>query len=599
MELPLKRSETSSEIYLDYAGMVPVVKHVVSAVADVLSSQSFGNPHSGGHSSQRAQSILSQGRACILDFFGASPLEYYVVFTAGATAAVKLVGETFPWSSQSVFAYTLENHTSVVGLRALAAAAGASTRVVDLDCSSFPLQLSPAPHSMNLFAFPGECNFSGDLYSLELCQDVHAGLLGAGKWFVLVDAAKLAAGSPISLARPEHRPDFLTISFYKMFGYPTGIGALLVHRRAAEVMRRNTTDARSRHYFGGGTVEALSATSMFVSMRHQLAASLEDGSSNIHGILAVIHGLRFLSQVGMPSVARHNSHLRVKLVSALADMKYDQRRDFAIIHDAQHAQRMHKWAVGCGAIVSFTLLKADGSCIGYTEVDTALRLANIQVRTGALCNIGAAQRYLGLTDDGIRSHLQLGHACWDGMDVIDGQPTGVVRVSFGIFTTDSDIETLVQVLRQTFFIPHANAVAQARAGLNNAAETTPPRDAYVIKELCIYPVKSCAGQSVQGPWPLGPSGLAYDRSPASLRVLSAVPQSCRSLQVLRRHRRERRHRSNEARAEAGYSERLRRPCRRCRAAVLRGLPARCHGHPSPPRRRPASRRSSVFGGKYP
>jgi molybdenum cofactor sulfurtransferase len=235
--------------------------------------------------------------------------------------------------------------------------------------------------------------------------------------------------------------------------------------------------------------------------------------------LAVVHGLRFLSAVGMPSIARRNSHLRAKLVAALAGMKYDDHRDFAIIHDAQHAQRRHKWAVGCGAIVSFTLLKADGSCIGYTEVDTALRLANIQVRTGALCNIGAAQRYLGLTDDSIRSHLQLGHACWDGMDVIDGQPTGVVRVSFGIFTTDSDIDTLVQVLRQTFFIPHATAVSQAREGLGIATETTPSRDAYVVKELCIYPVKSCAGQSVLGPWPVSPSGLAYDRCPPSTRAM--------------------------------------------------------------------------------
>ena len=126
LELPLKKSAASSEIYLDYAGMAPVVQEVVAALSHVLASQPLGNPHSGGHSSHRAQSILSQGRACILDFFGASPLEYYVVFTAGATASVKLVGEAFQWTSKSVFAYTLENHTSVVGLRNLAVGAGAT-----------------------------------------------------------------------------------------------------------------------------------------------------------------------------------------------------------------------------------------------------------------------------------------------------------------------------------------------------------------------------------------------------------------------------------------------------------------------------------------
>jgi molybdenum cofactor sulfurtransferase len=524
MELPLKRSDTGSEIYLDYAGMVPAVKDIVSAVADALSSHSLGNPHSGGHSSQRAQSILSQGRACILDFFGASPLHYHVVFTAGATAATKLVGETFRWSSQSVFAHTLENHTSVLGLRSLALAAGASARVVDLDSLEFPVQLSSAADSVNLFAFPGECNFSGDLYSLNLCRDVQTGLLGPGKWYVLVDAAKLASGCPVNLHTPEASPDFLAVSFYKMFGYPTGIGALLVHRRAADVLRRNMTDSQHRHYFGGGTVEALSATSLFVSMRPQLAASLEDGTSNIHGVLAVVHGIQFLSKIGMASISRHNANLRAKLLSALAGMRYGQRGDFVIIHDAQHARRRHKWMGGCGGIVSFTLLKADGSCIGYTEVDTALRLANIQVRTGALCNVGAAQRYLGLTDHAIRSHLELGHACWDGMDVINGQPTGVVRVSFGIFTTESDIEKLVQVLRDSFFIPHSRPFAQSlhAAHADNLLEPNPSRDAFAIKEICIYPVKSCSGQSIRGPWRVARSGLAYDRWPRVVREICCV-----------------------------------------------------------------------------
>jgi len=37
-----------------------------------------------------------------------------------------------------------------------------------------------------------------------------------------------------------------------MFGYPTGLGALLVHKTAMEVLRR-------KKYFGGGTVEVVLA----------------------------------------------------------------------------------------------------------------------------------------------------------------------------------------------------------------------------------------------------------------------------------------------------------------------------------------------------
>ena len=45
----------------------------------------------------------------------------------------------------------------------------------------------------------------------------------AGRWHVLLDAAKLAATSVLDLS--VHRPDFVAVSFYKMFGYPTGLGA--------------------------------------------------------------------------------------------------------------------------------------------------------------------------------------------------------------------------------------------------------------------------------------------------------------------------------------------------------------------------------------
>ena len=135
------------------------------------------------------------------------------------------------------------------------------------------------------------------------------------------------------------------------------------------------------------------------------------------------------------------------------------------------------------------------------------------MRTGALCNIGAAQRYLGLTDHDIRRHLEAGHACWDGMDVIDGQPTGVVRVSFGMFTTESDIEKLVYVLRDSFFIPNLRPLMPTATVSEdeNAAGTVSAREVYTIKEIRIYPVKSCSGQSICGPWPVGRSGLAFDR----------------------------------------------------------------------------------------
>ena len=40
--------------------------------------------------------------------------------------------------------------------------------------------------------------------------------------YVLLDAAKFAATDVLNLSK--WKPDFVSVSFYKIFGYPTGIG---------------------------------------------------------------------------------------------------------------------------------------------------------------------------------------------------------------------------------------------------------------------------------------------------------------------------------------------------------------------------------------
>jgi len=63
----------------------------------------------------------------------------------------------------------------------------------------------------------------------------------------LLDAAALAPTSSISL---EETPvDAMAISFYKMFGYPTGIGALVIKKSFLEKLQRP--------WFAGGNVDVV------------------------------------------------------------------------------------------------------------------------------------------------------------------------------------------------------------------------------------------------------------------------------------------------------------------------------------------------------
>jgi molybdenum cofactor sulfurtransferase len=74
-----------------------------------------------------------------------------------------------------------------------------------------------------LFAYPAQSNFSGYRYPLDWIDKVQSGCLDpAQQWYVLLDAAAFVSTTPLNL--DVYNPDFVTLSFYKMFGFPTGLG---------------------------------------------------------------------------------------------------------------------------------------------------------------------------------------------------------------------------------------------------------------------------------------------------------------------------------------------------------------------------------------
>ena len=109
------------------------------------------------------------------------------------------------------------------------------------------------------------------------------------------------------------------------------------------------------------------------------------------------------------------------------------------------------------------------------------------MRSGCFCNPGACETYLHITPDRVRAHLALGKVCGDERDLINGQFTGALRASFGYMSTMDDSDALVGVL-QKYFVQSAPAPEPPSAA--GAAATG------VLKEIWLYPVKSCSGMQV-------------------------------------------------------------------------------------------------------
>ena len=233
------RLDALGETYLDYTGGGLYAESQLHAHRELLAGGLFGNPHSSSPASRSSTELADAARRAILAFVNASPDEYTVVFTANASAALKLVGEAFPFAPGSRYLMTTDNHNSVNGIRLFAEARGAEVtylplRVPDLrqDADEVLAALDRAPAGRrHLFAYPAQSNYSGVRHPLDWVA--HAQARG---WDVLLDAAAFLPTNRLDLSRV--RPDFVTVSWYKVFGYPTGLGSLIVRREALARLRR-------------------------------------------------------------------------------------------------------------------------------------------------------------------------------------------------------------------------------------------------------------------------------------------------------------------------------------------------------------------------
>ena len=103
----------------------------------------------------------------------------------------------------------------------------------------------------SLFALTAQSNVTNAKNPLSLIQQAQS--LG---YATLLDAAALAPTSIFSLS--ENPVDAMAVSFYKMFGFPTGVGALIA--------RESFLARLERPWFAGGTVDVVQAPGPIVTL---------------------------------------------------------------------------------------------------------------------------------------------------------------------------------------------------------------------------------------------------------------------------------------------------------------------------------------------
>ncbi|HXF84766.1 MAG TPA: aminotransferase class V-fold PLP-dependent enzyme [Anaerolineales bacterium] len=430
------RLDIGGHIYLDYTGGGLYAESQVRRHAKLLAEHVFGNPHSGNPTSQAATQLVEHTREYILKFFNADPDEYLAIFTPNASGALKLVGESYPFSNGR-YLLTFDNHNSVNGIREFAHARGAEVTYIPVvlpdmrvDASQLDQELArPSKSGHNLFAYPAQSNFSSVQHPLEWIEKAHQ-----YGWDVLLDAAAFVPTNILDLRK--YKPDFVPISFYKIFGYPTGIGALIARKQALAKLHRP--------WFAGGTISVASVLGNKYYLEEG-ASAFEDGTLDYLNIPAVEIGLKHIESIGYDVIHERVHCLAGWLLDNLTAMRHSNGMPLVRVYGPTTME-------GRGGAVTVNFYDRDGKVIDHRLIEQKANEVNISLRTGCFCNPGAGEIALGVS----RVELDVcftrpGHeerlSREDFQMCFDGKSMGAVRISVGMVSNFKDIQGFLAFAR--------------------------------------------------------------------------------------------------------------------------------------------------------
>jgi selenocysteine lyase/cysteine desulfurase len=474
--------DAGRHVYLDYTGAGLPAQAQLAAHAGRMQGRCFGNPHSENPASAASTELIERARLAVLAHFNAPAEEYVAIFTPNATGACRLIGEAYPFGPRTRLVLTQDNHNSVNGIREFAASRGAITQYVPF-CSpelrvdddairqalaqprpgplsaawraarcgvapwagrgwrarrhrslagdaDGPEALSGAdgPRRRGLLAYPAQSNFSGVQHSLRWIPTAHE-----HGYDVLLDAAAYVPSNRLDLS--VVKPDFVAVSWYKVLGYPTGVGCLIARREALGRLRRP--------WFAGGSIYMASVLGDW----HTLAAGearFEDGTLAFLQIPDLEAGLSWVEGIGMDRIHQRVMCLTGWLLDRLAALRHGNGEPMARIYGPASTRDR-------GGTIAFSLLDPGGRVIDERAVARATAAAGISIRTGCFCNPGAGEGAFQLTRADWRKALRRRARTLDQYIDLLGLPGGgALRASVGLASTLDDVERFLAFVEMTY-----------------------------------------------------------------------------------------------------------------------------------------------------
>ncbi len=378
--------------YLDSAATTQKPAIVLDTLRDVLVNHN-ANVHRGAYRlSAVATEMYDEARRKIARYIGAAS-ERSIIFTRGATEAINLVayGSELLFKPDDVILVTLlEHHSNIVPWQMLAKRRGLKLAFAEitaegqLDMNDFRAKLSSLKPAMVACT-----QLANSLGTITPIQEVVRLAKEAGA-MTLVDGAQGVTHLGVNVE--ELGCDFYVCSGHKMYG-PTGIGVLYGRPERLETLQP---------FLGGG--DMISYVSVEGSGWAEVPQRFEAGTPAFPEAIALGAAVDFLSRFSRAEINAHEVHLVQSAISLLK---------------GEDGVTLHGPGVYGGAqtsVCSFTI-----DCVHPHDFATIADTHNVQIRAGNHCAMPTLRKL--------------------------GVPA-TVRMSFGIYSCESDFEAVVSAVRE-------------------------------------------------------------------------------------------------------------------------------------------------------
>lgn len=373
-------------VYFDNGATTQKPKQVIDAIVKYYTGQN-ANIHRGVHTLSRESTVLfEEARKTVASFINGNEEE--IVFTAGTTDGINMVasGLNLPEGSEIIIT-EMEHHSNILPWQLWCEKNKGKLKVIPVeDDGTLDVGLLESlitPHT-KVLAITHVSNTLGVINPVEALIKI----AGQFNLTVLVDGAQSVPHLKIDVK--ELGADFFVFSGHKIYA-PTGTGVLWMDKKWLNKLQLSRS--------GGGTIKTVS----FEKTEYvEGALRFEPGTPNIEGVIGLAAALKYMSEIGIEKIAKHEHTL----------LKYATEKLNELPEVVIYANHFDK-----AAVISFNVKGAHPFDVG-----TLLDKYGVAVRTGHHCTQPLMARY---------------------------KIPGTVRASFGMYNTLEEINIFIEALQKS------------------------------------------------------------------------------------------------------------------------------------------------------